>query len=147
MSNREPRAEHEAASAFSVLGSRFSVSRFFACSTWSVVAIAVLCLAFILLNLLPLWHTDVWAHLKYGQWIVENRALPEHEPFADLADKQAPYISFAWLSQVILYFTFKLGAAAAGGDELHQLAGGAQFLCTLHALLAVLRWGILFAAL
>jgi hypothetical protein len=119
----------------------------FALTTWSVVATALLCLAFILLNALPLWHTDIWGHLKFGQWIVENRALPEHEPFADLADKQSPYISFGWLSQVALYFVFELGARAAGGDELRQLAGGAQFLVTLHALLAVLRWGILFAAL
>jgi hypothetical protein len=112
-----------------------------------VVAAAILATAFVLLNLLPLWHTDVWAHLKFGHWMVEYRALPEHEPFADLADKEAPYINFQWLSQLALYFVFKLGAKAAGGDELQQLSGSAQFLVTLHALLAVLRWGILFAAL
>ncbi|WP_437187697.1 hypothetical protein SH668x_001103 [Planctomicrobium sp. SH668] len=53
-------------------------------------------------NLLPIWHTDIWGHLSYGRWIVENRAVPQLEPLMPLS-KGIPFLDLPWLSQIIGY--------------------------------------------
>ena len=63
---------------------------------------AALSAVFILASYLPLWHTDVWGHLTYGRWIVQNRQLPETEPFLPLFEG-VRFIDTAWLSQVAGY--------------------------------------------
>src|SRR5438105_2431036 len=45
----------------------------------------------------PLWHSDFWGHLKFGQWIVEHGRLPDREPFSPFSDSSAPYVNFQWL--------------------------------------------------
>jgi hypothetical protein len=112
-----------------------------------IAAVALLASVFLLVDFLPLWHTDVWGHLKYGQWIVEHGSLPSHEPFCAFADKEAPYVNFQWLAQTGLYLVFHAGELIAGGDEVHCLAGGVEFLRALHALLIVLRSAFLLVAL
>jgi hypothetical protein len=37
-----------------------------------VGALALLILGFVLVDVPPLWHTDVWTHLKYGRWIAAH---------------------------------------------------------------------------
>src|SRR5262245_36462064 len=51
-----------------------------------LVAVALLGGIVILYSWFPLWHTDIWGHLKFGQWIVEHRELPEREPLCEFAD-------------------------------------------------------------
>src|SRR4051812_33536304 len=70
-----------------------------------VGAAAMLAAVFLFVDSVPLWHTDVWAHAKFGEWIVREGHLPEHEPFTPWSDPAAPYVSSAWLSQVVFYLT------------------------------------------
>jgi hypothetical protein len=110
------------------------------------VAVAVL-LAFVFLYLsnAPVWHTDVWGHLRFGEYIVREHRLPEHEMFSgDYADQERPYLNFQWLSQAFNYLVYDTGAHLAGGDEQRRLAGGGAALAAEHALVTVLRlWVIL----
>lgn len=85
----------------------------------------------------PLWHTDVWGHLKFGEWMVANRALPDREPFCPFADQEAPYVHFQWLSQAGLYLAYRLGEGLAGGDAVRRLEGGVESLRTGQVLLVV----------
>src|SRR5262249_5928982 len=109
--------------------------------------IALLVGVFLLVNFLPLWHTDIWGHLKFGQWIVDNRRLPAHEPFCAAADKSAPYVNFQWLSQAGFYLVYHLGERLAGGEDLERTAGGVELLRTLHAVLITLRSALMIIAL
>jgi hypothetical protein len=103
-----------------------------------LIAVALLAGTFLLLSRWPLWHSDVWGHLKFGQWIVQHRELPTQEPFSPFTDRQ-PYVHFQWLTQVVMYLWFAAGERLAGGDELHRLAGGVEMLSLLFALLSFLR--------
>ena len=51
---------------------------------------------------LPMWHSDIWGHLSYGRFIIQNAELPETEPFMPLA-ADAKVVDTAWLSQVLGY--------------------------------------------
>ncbi|QDT52563.1 hypothetical protein Pan44_05750 [Caulifigura coniformis] len=74
--------------------------------------IAGLGLLFACASFLPLWHTDVWGHLSYGRWIVQNKALPPTEPMLPLCEG-VRFIDTAWLSQVAAYLAEKqLGVTA-----------------------------------
>ena len=63
---------------------------------------SLLGLIFLVLSYLPLWYTDLWGHLSYGQWIAMTKAVPATEPFLPLA-KGVPFIDTAWLSQLVGY--------------------------------------------
>ncbi len=111
-------------------------------STGGVVAVAVLGLAFFLFSSIPLWHTDFWAHLKYGEWIVANRALPDVEPLNPWTDQQKPMFDAMWLSQVGYHSVFRLGAAIAGGDAQRQLEGGVEAIRLIHLLAVIAALGL-----
>lgn len=83
---------------------------------WSVVVAGL----WVFFNYQPVWHTDVWGHLKYGQEIVSRGGIPETEPFLPLA-QGIPFRDTAWLSQVLTY-------------ELYSIAGVTS-LRFIHALL------------
>src|SRR5262249_51219612 len=87
----------------------------------------------------------VWGHLRFGEYIVRQRRLPEHEMFSgDYADQEQPYLNFQWLAQAANYVVYETGARLAGGGGGRQLGGGGVALATEHALAAVLRlWIIL----
>jgi hypothetical protein len=103
--------------------------------TSHVLATLVIVVIFAFFNLMcPLWHSDVWGHLKIGEWIAANRELPARELFSPYSDPSLPASNFAWLSQVILYGAFRAGEALSGGGTLNQLAGGIDMLRALHAL-------------
>src|SRR5262245_39712871 len=53
----------------------------------------------IYLSFYPLWHTDVWAHAKYGEWYWQHRTTPAVEPLSPFTDKETPFANVAWLSQ------------------------------------------------
>jgi hypothetical protein len=136
-----------------------------------VVAVLLLGACFVLVNLRSLWHTDVWGHLRFGESIVQQRALPQHERFSgDYADQDAPYINYQWLSQAGAYLVFDLGrqlgnmaatehvpAATRDGKPLtekqrgeladdYRLGGGVVFLQSTHAALVTLRLVLLLLA-
>ncbi len=106
-------------------------------TTGGVVAVVVLGLAFILFSFAPLWHTDFWAHLKYGERIAADRAIPEHEPLCAFTDKQQRFFDSLWLSQVGYHALFRLGSAAAGGDARQQFEGGVEAIRLVHLFAAI----------
>src|SRR5215468_415389 len=85
------------------------------CRGSHVVAALIFAAIFIILNFAPLWHTDIWGHLKFGQWIVQQARLPEREPFCPFATEGAGFIHYNWLSQAGLYALYHLGELLAGG--------------------------------
>ena len=95
---------------------------------YAVVALAVV---FALTSFNRLNHTDLWGHLDFGRWMVENRALPTTDPFA-IAPADKPVLNYAWLSQVI-------------GYEVQSRFGN-EGLVLGHALLTALTAGILMLA-
>jgi hypothetical protein len=112
-----------------------------------VAAAAVLAFVFFYLSNYRVWHTDVWAHLRFGEVIVTEHRLPEHEVFSgDFADQERPYLNFQWVAQAGNYLVYQLGAQLAGGDAERRLAGGALALATEHALVVTLRLFVLLLA-
>lgn len=102
---------------------------------------------FLLLNHTPLWHTDIWAHLRFGAWMSEHQRFPEREPFSPWSD-DAPYMPFAWLSQVAMWKVYEAGAWLPyrwSWDDASQ-PGGVDFLRVLNALLVALRYLFLYWA-
>jgi hypothetical protein len=121
----------------------------FSFRTSEVVLVGLLAAFFAAFSHFPMWNTDVWAHLRFGQEIVRTRALPKHEPFPEtegFADKKAPYIHYQWLAQAGAYLIYQAGADLSPADADHRLGGGALFLVTTHALLIVLRFVLLYLA-
>ncbi|OYW18201.1 MAG: hypothetical protein B7Z55_11070, partial [Planctomycetales bacterium 12-60-4] len=74
-------------------------------ATWhlslsQVLVVAGFCLFFLYHNYLPLFHSDLWGHVAYGDWILQNGRLPLEDPFTELA-AGVPLFATAWLSQVV----------------------------------------------
>ncbi len=117
--------------------------------TSHVVFAGLLAAFFAIFSQFPMWHTDVWAHLRFGQEIVRQRALPGHEPFPEtegFADKEATYIHYQWLAQAGAYLIYEAGAGLSPADADHRLGGGVLLLVTVHALILVLRFVLLYVA-
>ncbi len=55
-----------------------------------------------------LFHTDLWGHVAYGEWMLSHRALPTEDPFVGQA-RGVPVIASAWLGQVILAAAQRMG--------------------------------------
>src|SRR4051812_17187416 len=64
-----------------------------------VAAAALLAGVFLILCHVPLWHTDIWVHLRLGQWIVEHQQMPARDPFCPFADPTAAAPYPGWLGQ------------------------------------------------
>jgi hypothetical protein len=111
-----------------------------------ILVAVLLALLFVANTMFPLWHTDVWGHVRYGQWMVENKAIPDREPFCPWWDGRIRFTQFYTISQTVMYTVYHLGERLAGGDEVRQLAGGSEALRFLHALCVTLRYAILYYA-
>lgn len=48
-----------------------------------------------------LWHTDLWDHVNYGRYILENGSIPDTEPLLQTA-ADSPMIFTAWGAQVLM---------------------------------------------
>lgn len=95
------------------------------------LAIAALCGVFAFVGVNRLNHTDLWGHLNFGRWMVEQGALPLVDPFA-AAPSSAPVLQANWLSQLVGY--------------LIQSWFGNEALALGHALLVTLTAGVLMLA-
>jgi hypothetical protein len=104
-------------------------------------------LLFLYIDHTPLWHTDVWAHMKLGAYIVEYRKIPEAEPFNPFTEDKR-MIPSAWLSQVILWKVYTAGAWLPFRWAWDESANpcGVIVLKTFHALLLMARFLFLFWA-
>ena len=56
---------------------------------------------FVYLSYVPLFHSDVWGHVKYGEWILQHRSLPQDDPYLPLAQGMR-VVDNAWLAQTLL---------------------------------------------
>ena len=54
---------------------------------------------FILMAARPLWHTDLWDHLNYGQNILQTHTISDTEPLLHLS-RGVRMINIPWLAQV-----------------------------------------------
>lgn len=106
-------------------------------------AITFLGMLFLFMNFVPLWHTDTWGHIQYGQWIAEHGRLPDGNPFCPLLKQEVPTNHYSWLSQYIFYEIYSLGEFLAGGDADTQLRGGVDLLRLTLALVVTLRLSLL----
>ncbi len=71
----------------------------------TAIYVIALSISFAILSRVPLWHTDLWGHLQYGEIICTRQALPKTDPIMPLASKSR-LVDSAWLSQVIAYQVF-----------------------------------------
>jgi hypothetical protein len=115
--------------------------------TSDVVAAGFLAALFVFFNFLPLWHTDVWGHLRNGQWIVENHRLPDRDVLCRFSDPDANSLHVYWLSQTGFFLVYHTGEWLAGGDSIQRMGGGVTMLRALHALLVMARFLLLLLAL
>jgi hypothetical protein len=111
-----------------------------------VIAVGLIAATFLLICSVPLWHTDIWGHLKFGQWIFEHQELPLKDPSCPFADDENGVRYPGQLGQAALYLIFHMGELTSGGDELERLAGGVAALRLTHALIVALRLCIMLAA-
>ena len=100
---------------------------------WGLAAVVLLCGIFLCTSFHRLNHTDLWGHLCFGRWLVENGPLPEVDPFsATTPHKTAPLVNVPWLAQMIGY------------GVLRYL--GLEGLVLGHAALAMLSCAVLIFA-
>ena len=102
--------------------------------TPSVSALFVLLLGILMVTLFgsrPLWPTDLWDHVNYGTWILENRSVAATEPLMPLAEG-VPLVNTVWLAQVGLASMFSWQGFA-----------GLQFVYGLLVILplGIVAWG------
>lgn len=61
---------------------------------------------------IPLFDIDFWWHIATGRYIVENKTLPDHDPFSYttglLTDDRKIVLNGNWLSEVVFYFLYSL---------------------------------------
>ena len=79
----------------------------------------------------PLWPTDLWDHVNYGDWMLSHGQVPYSEPLLPLAEG-IPIVTSAWLSQIGLAALFS-----------SQGFSGLQFAYGLLVILSlgVVAWG------
>lgn len=90
---------------------------------------------------------DVWWHLRTGELIVAERAIPRTDSFSFTMPEGTPWVAHEWLSELILH-----GLERAGGFQLLLLVrslcvGLGVALAWLHAARLVSGRGALLAAL
>ncbi|MDG1895508.1 MAG: hypothetical protein P8J37_11400 [Fuerstiella sp.] len=71
------------------------------CRMSAAVAAFLLALGLVLMVFAnrPLWHSDLWDHINYGEHILEYQVVSKTEPLVSLAEGM-PTVNSAWLSQV-----------------------------------------------
>jgi hypothetical protein len=114
--------------------------------TRQVVAVSFLALLFLFFTYRSVGYTDIWAHLKFGQYIIEEGRLPTEEMFSgDFAEK-TPYINYQWAAQAGEYLVFEFGRSLGGDDPDQQLYAGAALLSLSLAVVRTLQFLVLILA-
>ena len=72
----------------------------------ALAAVCFLCVGFVFISSIPLWPTDLWSHLSFGQWTAENGRLPTVDPFS-CCDPQPIKTQAWWGSQLVGYYCWK----------------------------------------
>lgn len=111
----------------------------------SVTAVFVLVIGgvFLVMANRPLWHTDLWDHLNYGQDILNQRRVADTEPLLPLAQGM-PMVNIPWLAQIGLTWLHQQSGLAALQFVYGLLIAGSLGLVAWRA---TVRGGSLFAGL
>ncbi len=96
------------------------------------LALVLLAAVFLRAGSVPVAILDSWADWKYGQWIWENKRLPEHEPFSFSSPPKSQARDGSWLAEVAYY--------------LVVARGGLEGVSLLHALLETAKAGLFLLA-
>ena len=99
-------------------------------SPTSALFMLLIGVVFILMANRPLWHTDLWDHLNYGQNIIQTGAVPDTEPLLHLC-RGVRMINIPWLAQV---------GMAALNDRVGLTGLQFAYGLTIALCLAVLAW-------
>ena len=83
----------------------------------------------------PLWSEDLWWHLRTGQLIVEQHALPHADPYS-YTRPGAPWVAHEWGYEVLVYAAY----AAGGWLGIIYLTALLVGLTALLAAGLALRW-------
>ncbi len=66
---------------------------------WWVVGLGIV---FMLLSYQDLYHTDIWGHIVYGEYLWKTGTLPATEPLMRLSEGM-PYLDTAWGSKLLMF--------------------------------------------
>src|SRR5437899_1555532 len=76
------------------------------------VFLAVLFLGLLAMAARNVLDPDVWWHLKTGEWIVQNKAVPHADPFSYTRAAQ-PWVAHEWLSELLIYGAYRVAGMGA----------------------------------
>ncbi len=93
------------------------------------LALAGILLSVFLFSIRPITDNDVWWHLATGKYILENKKIPNSDPFS-YTNYGGEWIDHAWLAQVIFFSAYN--------------AFGALGLVLLKSILVVLAFYLLY---
>jgi hypothetical protein len=99
-------------------------------SPTSALFMLLIGVVFILMANRPLWHTDLWDHLNYGQNIIETHEVSDTEPLLHLC-RGVRMINIPWLAQV---------GMAALNDRVGLTGLQFAYGLTIALCMAVLAW-------
>lgn len=86
---------------------------------------------FLILSYLPLWHTEVWGHVAYGEIIWNSQSLPATEALLPLA-KGVSTVDSSWLSE-LAYYGMNNTFGTSGLQFLYAL-------CVTASLFVIAKW-------
>jgi hypothetical protein len=59
--------------------------------------------------IVPIVDTDIWWHLRTGQWVVDHAQVPATDPFSAYGEGKR-WIAYSWLFEILVYILYvKLG--------------------------------------
>lgn len=97
--------------------------------TLSRLLTAIVFIAIFTMSVRVLADSDTWWHLQSGRWIIENRAVPQTDPFSHTKLGE-PWIDHGWLAQAAIYLLF----------DAFGYAGPALFVAVMVTLAYYFIW-------
>jgi hypothetical protein len=79
----------------------------------------------------PVLDPDIWWHLRVGEWVVNNAAVPANDPFS-LPGQEKTWVAYSWLYEVLVHGL--VSAFGLAGVVLYRLALALAVTAALHAL-------------
>jgi hypothetical protein len=103
------------------------------------VLLAVLYLIAPVQALLPNQDPDIWWHLRVGEWIVANRAVPFEDHFSAYGAGK-PWFAYSWLFEVLIYTLHR--SFGLSGIVWFTAAMGILITAAVHRLVRLAHWPI-----
>ena len=81
----------------------------------------------------PVDDYDIWWHLRTGQWIIQNGAVPSTDPFSSFGQGKA-WVAYSWLFEVMIYQLHQ--AFGLWGILLYRIVLTFAIVLSVHHLVA-----------